>query len=276
MCGIFGAIGKRINPGTIRALAIINRERGTDSLGFFSNTGKFVKRADDPVVCLADDDFADFIDKSCCKGWFLAGHTRAATAGAVTNNNAHPFRFGRIIGCHNGIVSAPKSYSVDSEFLFDSLNKAGGDYNTAFADIAGYWALSWFDGESFYLQSHKNEVAIGRDAYGVWYYSSDWKHLEACARIVDNFTLLGHGDTIRFTIKTRKFQIVTPFRSRVVTMNSREKRKARRAANKAVKGTIAEKRENAENACNTDPFYYDDDERWAGVDDYSNYVRDYN
>ena len=44
MCGIFGAIGHHANMGTIRALALANRERGTDSLGFFSSSGKFVKR----------------------------------------------------------------------------------------------------------------------------------------------------------------------------------------------------------------------------------------
>ena len=42
MCGIFGAIGHNISAGTIRALALVNRERGTDSLGFFSSSGKFV------------------------------------------------------------------------------------------------------------------------------------------------------------------------------------------------------------------------------------------
>ena len=58
MCGIFGAIGNA-NPGTIRALALINRERGMDSLGFFDSKGH-VKRAGDPLDLLAEPEFQEF------------------------------------------------------------------------------------------------------------------------------------------------------------------------------------------------------------------------
>ena len=34
----------------------------------------------------------------------IIGHTRAATTGAVTTRNAHPFSYGSIIGAHNGII----------------------------------------------------------------------------------------------------------------------------------------------------------------------------
>ena len=279
MCGIFGAIGHNINAGTIRALALVNRERGTDSLGFFSSSGKFVKRAGDPLGCLGDIDFADFIDKSCHKAWFVAGHTRQATYGRVSSKNAHPFRYGRIIGAHNGCVTFPKdrNYRVDSEYLFDSLSAAGGDYQRALADISGYWGLTWFDGESFYLQSHNNEIALGRDNRGVWYYSSDWTHLEACVRITDHFTLLNNGGTIRFNIKCGKFERLPDFRSNVgatigfLLEDSRGDRKGRKRR-KHKKGTQAARMEEL----NTDPFYYDEDEKWAGVDHWSEYIREYN
>ena len=137
MCGIFGAIGHHINPGIIRASALVNRERGTDSLGFFGSNGKILKCAGDPIECLGDDDFAEYIDNR--KLWFIAGHTRAATRGAVISDNAHPFRYGRYVGCHNGIVDAPQSYAVDSMYLFDQLHKCNGDYQSAFAGITGYW-----------------------------------------------------------------------------------------------------------------------------------------
>jgi glutamine phosphoribosylpyrophosphate amidotransferase len=208
MCGIFGAIGNRINPGIIRALAIVNRERGTDSLGLFSNSGKCIKMAKDPLECLAISCFTKFIDGACSKGWFIAGHTRYATRGAVITKNAHPFRYGRIIGCHNGIVRLPKDskYAVDSQILFDRLNQHKGNYQSAFSDLEGYWALAWFDGESFYLQSHDNEVYIGRDKKGVWYYSSEYVHLLACAGKLDCMDCLFNGRTIRFNIKCREFE----------------------------------------------------------------------
>ena len=199
MCGLFGAIGQKSNPNVIRALAVANRDRGTDSLGFFTNTGKLIKRAGDPLDCLCDEDFGAFIDGACRKGWFIAGHTRQATQGSVCKRNAHPFRYGRIIGAHNGIVDAPLRYRVDSQYLFDRLNKFEGDYQSAFAPIRGYWALSWFDGASFYLQAYGNEIALGKSG-DVWYYSSDCRHLEACVRKLHDEELICAGATVRFDL----------------------------------------------------------------------------
>lgn len=215
MCGIFGAIGNRINPGIIRALAIANRERGTDSLGLFDNTGKSVKRAADPFKCLVDAKFDEFIGRACSKGWFIAGHTRYATHGKVTDRNAHPFRFGNIIGTHNGIVKFPKErdYRVDSEYLFDQLSRHGGDYQTALEDIDGYWGIAWFDGANFWLQTHNQELAIVRAADDVWYYSSDAAHLAACTGRPEVLEF-GEGTTIRFALNSSEFEAMPDFKSK--------------------------------------------------------------
>ena len=134
-----------------------------------------MKRAGDPLSLLPS--FAKYIDQACA-GWFVAGHTRAATRGTVCNENAHPFKYGRFVGAHNGMVRAPWSYRVDSQFLIDSLNRHKGDYQRVFQRIGGYWGLVWTDGEALYLQSHDNEIALARDGEA-WYYSSDWRHLSA-------------------------------------------------------------------------------------------------
>jgi hypothetical protein len=195
MCGIFGGIGK-VNSGVIRALALANRERGIDSLGFFNSEGKILKRAGDPLDVLTDRDFQRYLDKA--RGhWFVAGHTRQATCGHVCTRNAHPFRYGKIIGAHNGIVDAPASYKVDSEYLIDLLSK-GTDYHSALGEVAGYWGLSWYDGKYLYLQAHGTEIAIGQDKRGAWYYSSAWEHLEACASPRESI-ILHTGMTVRFS-----------------------------------------------------------------------------
>ncbi len=68
--------------------------------------------------------------------WVL-GHLRAASHGAVSYRNAHPFKFGEYCGVHNGIFSEyliPKlvmqqtinfKSDTDSEVAFQILNKIG-------------------------------------------------------------------------------------------------------------------------------------------------------
>ncbi len=194
MCGLFGAIGPGINPLIIRALAIANRSRGKESIGFFDSTGKKIKSASDPTECLTRSNFSAFIER---KHWFIAGHTRKATRGSINKKNAHPFRFGNYIGSHNGQVTAPAEYDVDSMFLFDRLHNCKGNYSKAFEGIAGYWALTWYDGAHFYLQAHDNRLHLARKG-NTWYYSSDKDHLSAALGKADEWLTLENGATIRF------------------------------------------------------------------------------
>jgi predicted glutamine amidotransferase len=132
--------------------------------------------------------------------WFIAGHTRAATRGKVNRQNAHPFRYGTIVGAHNGIIDAPMNYVVDSQYLFDTLNRAEGDYQKAWENIPGYWGISWFDGTSFYLQVHNGDLTVSKTLDGIYYYSSNWAHLEACIGYADKSLTLKEGDTLRFSM----------------------------------------------------------------------------
>lgn len=194
MCGLFGAIGKGINPLIIRALAIANRSRGKESLGMFDSSGKKVKSASDPTECLTRPNFSAFIAR---KHWFIAGHTRKATRGNINKKNAHPFRYGQYVGSHNGQVTAPATYDVDSQYLIDQLNKHTGNYAEAFKGISGYWALTWFDGTHFYIQAHDNRLTLARKG-NTWYYSSDKDHLNAAIGKGDEWLTLEDGATIRF------------------------------------------------------------------------------
>jgi hypothetical protein len=207
MCGIFGAIGTNWNLGNVKALAWANRERGTDSIGFFDSTGKMIKTAADPSEALRKENVTNWLRDSLNgnekreKAWFIAGHTRYATRGKVNRQNSHPFRYGNIIGAHNGMIDAPTGYVVDSQMLFDTLNKAKGDYQTAWGEITGYWGVSWFDGESFYLQVHNGDLSIACDENGTYYYSSAWSHLESVVGHTENFVTLAEGETMKFSLK---------------------------------------------------------------------------
>lgn len=176
MCGLFGAIGKDIDASRVRALAIANRGRGKDSLGFFDSSGKVVKQAGDPCEVLGREDVTQFIAHT--DRWFIAGHTRAATRGEVKRRNAHPFKYGNILGSHNGMVKAPAEFAVDSMYIFHRLNKCKGDYQRALEDISGYWSLTWFDGDSLFVQMHNNTLWFAKIGE-TFYYSSTKVHLRS-------------------------------------------------------------------------------------------------
>lgn len=211
MCGIFGAIGKGWNLGTMRALTLSNENRGGDSTGFFDSTGKMIKSAVTASEALRQKNISAWLERSEGDTWFCAGHTRLATRGSVNRKNSHPFRYGRIIGAHNGMVDAPSGYIVDSQYLFDTLSKARGDYNVAWGTVCGYWGISWSDGEYFYLQVHNGELHY---CYyrGICYYSSSEKHLESCVGYNSEIKALEDGETLRFS-QDGTMEVVTPFKS---------------------------------------------------------------
>jgi hypothetical protein len=165
-----------------------------------------IKAACDPDEALAKENITRWLNASEKGGekhdasWFIAGHTRLATRGKVNRQNSHPFRYGKIIGAHNGMVDAPKGYVVDSQYMFDSLNKSNGDYNAAWGDITGYWGVSWFDDDAFYLQVHNGEINIALAADGCWYYSSNRIHLLACIGHNETVRTIKEGETLKFSL----------------------------------------------------------------------------
>lgn len=198
MCGIFGAIGtpdNRPDPAVIRALALANRTRGNQSLGFFDSRGEIYKEGSDPSDVLANDKCTAYLDASCNNSWFVVGHTRFATRGAVSDANSHPFKYGDCIGAHNGCVDAPNEYAVDSEYLVDLISQHGNDYAKAFEDVWGYWTFSWFNKQSdeLYLTMHDNTCGLV-EHNGVYYFSSDADHIAIAVGRRDT-VVLDNGNT---------------------------------------------------------------------------------
>jgi predicted glutamine amidotransferase len=74
------------------------------------------------------------------------GHTRAATVGAVTIPNAHPFMIGDVLGVHNGCVQNWEELNLkyDREFAVDSMHLFGHiNDGLPLDDIYGYGTLFW-------------------------------------------------------------------------------------------------------------------------------------
>src|SRR5215469_4289588 len=104
MCGILGYIGpKKVVPVVIEGLRKLEY-RGYDSAGIavVNGTGKLeIRRAPGKLRNLEDA-----IVKSPIEGTYGIGHTRWATHGRPTEENAHPHRdcTGQIVVVHNGII----------------------------------------------------------------------------------------------------------------------------------------------------------------------------
>jgi glutamine phosphoribosylpyrophosphate amidotransferase len=140
MCGIVGilsdtALGLK-EKTALKWLSYFDYVRGRHSTGYIYGDGKentsLIKRVGSPQELWNDPGAREVfsndgiaIDNNLR---LLVGHNRAATKGAVTTSNAHPFQVKQIIGVHNGTVShglqaLPDNakFEVDSEAVFNAI-----------------------------------------------------------------------------------------------------------------------------------------------------------
>ncbi|MCW5752575.1 MAG: glutamine--fructose-6-phosphate transaminase (isomerizing) [Alphaproteobacteria bacterium] len=101
MCGIIGVIGKQdVVPSLIEALKRLEY-RGYDSAGVAAIVNGTIERRRSPGKI---QELAKRIAERPLGGLLGIGHTRWATHGASTEENAHPHMTGRLALVHNGII----------------------------------------------------------------------------------------------------------------------------------------------------------------------------
>ena len=101
MCGIIGYTGNK-NAVTVILDGLKRLEyRGYDSAGiaFFSKKGVDVIRCKGKIK-----DLASVVEKENLSSMTAIGHTRWATHGKPSEENAHPHRSDGIVLVHNGII----------------------------------------------------------------------------------------------------------------------------------------------------------------------------
>ncbi len=120
MCGIIGYIGQR-NAVSVVLEGLKRLEyRGYDSAGvaFFSNSGIEVRRCTGKI-----QDLATLLESENPSGHTAIGHTRWATHGRPSDENAHPHRSNGVVLVHNGIIEnylSLKKKLIEKGYTFTS------------------------------------------------------------------------------------------------------------------------------------------------------------
>lgn len=122
MCGLAGWVGlslpdKERQEELLRLLLRKAQVRGTDSFGVaFARAGRMrVHRGLGPVSQWLSRDRARVA--RAARSNMVIGHTRAASRGAITLTNSHPFVVGEYVGAHNGTILNSASLMLGARYV---------------------------------------------------------------------------------------------------------------------------------------------------------------
>lgn len=188
MCGLFGVATDRTTGLLKRQEDYVQQAMYVDALRGWDSTGLAVidskwnasvfKRAL-PAADFALTRVGTAGAKAAAKSTtrVVIGHNRAATVGSVTDDYAHPFKYGNVVGAHNGTLRSRRGLvnttaPVDSMDLIHAFSEIPPDeYADLLSKVDGAYALTWVNGDTERLYFARNSqrpltlVWHGKDLY---------------------------------------------------------------------------------------------------------------
>lgn len=184
MCGIIGVLGSHeVAPLLVEALKRLEY-RGYDSAGIATvDEGVLARRrAVGKLVNLSD-----VLVHNPLTGKAGIGHTRWATHGAPTEDNAHPHQAGPVAVVHNGIIENFRE-------LREELAESGYEFTTETdTETVALLAQSYMDGGLDAITAAKKTIARLEGAFGLCFLFENQNDLMIAARKGSPLAI-GHGD----------------------------------------------------------------------------------
>lgn len=220
MCGLVAMIARRgagFNYQDIKQLEnlmIVDSTRGRDSTGLVNikrdREVNFIKHANEPAVLFQSRYWEEFKKEIYSGGMISFGHNRAATRGAVSSENAHPFVEDNIVLIHNGTLTShsnltKESVSVDSHAITHALQE-NDDIEEVVKKINGAFALIWWDTKKdklFAIRNSERPLVITETPEFYILTSEPWMAWGTSSQVnrkIDSARMLNAGELLSFEV----------------------------------------------------------------------------